>query len=31
MTVHRFAAGEELEVVALIEVPDDGAIVVPVI
>ena len=31
MTVHRFAAGEELDVVAVIEVPDDGVIVVTVI
>lgn len=30
MTVHRFAAGEELDVVAVIEVPDDGVIVVTV-
>lgn len=31
MTVHRFAAGEELDVVVVIEVPDDGVIVVTVI
>lgn len=31
MNVHRFAAGEELDVVAVIEVPDDGVIVVTVI
>jgi len=31
MTLHRFAAGEALDVVAVIEVPDDGVIVVTVI
>lgn len=31
MTVHRFAAGEALDVVAVIEVPDNGVIVVTVI
>ncbi len=31
MTIHRFAAGEELDVVVVIEVPDDGVIVVTVI
>jgi uncharacterized protein with GYD domain len=31
MTAHRFAAGEELDVVAVIEVPDDGVVVVTVI
>lgn len=30
MTVRRFAAGETLEVVAVIEVPDSGVIVVTV-
>jgi hypothetical protein len=31
MTVHRFAAGEALDVVAVIEMPDQGVIVVTVI
>jgi hypothetical protein len=31
MTIHRFAADEELDVVAVIEVPDDGVIVVTAI
>ncbi len=30
MTVHRFAAGEALDVVAVIEVPDDGVVIVTV-